>query len=178
LSGGILARRYVAPLFEVAREKGVIPQVAEDIKSLDEALRVSPEFKSILINPSISRKTKRGVVEKMFGGASPFSLNFMRLVIDKNRADIFLVAHHLFQDLLDEMRSVKQGMIQSAVAVSDSDFQTVKEALEKRFRVRLDLRREILPELIGGLRIQIGNTVIDASVKNRLQHLRKALAGA
>lgn len=174
---GGLAGRYVKPLFDVAWEKGEVERISDDLAALDEALRKSPDLRGLLNDPSVARSAKRSVVESVFRDASPFALNFIRVVIDKNRTEILDVAYPIFRDLIDESRGVMTGVVETAVPLDEATFEKVKTGLESRFASRLELERRVVPDLIGGLRVRVGNTVIDGSVKGRLTKLQGELAG-
>ena len=175
MRGGVLARRYVQPLFEVAREKDELERIYDDLKSLDQALSDSPELKGYLSDPSIEKHDKKSVLEKIFEGASIYTLNFMRVLIDKNRPEVLWVAYPLFRDMLNEHRGISTGVVETAVTLEDADFSKIKSALESRFESRLDLERKVNPDLLAGLRVRIGNVVLDGSVRNRLTRLKEML---
>ena len=79
--------------------------------------------------------------------------------------------------MIDTAKGILNGTIQSAIELDDETMCEIKESLEKRFSKKLILEHRVTPELIGGLRIQVGNMVIDASVKSRLENLKEILAG-
>jgi len=173
---GILARRYVQPLFEVAQEKNELERIAGDLAALDQALQESAELKGFLSDPSIGRKAKRTLVEKVFAEASSYTLNFMRVVIDKNRPEILGMSYRLFTDMLNIHRGVALGVVETAVPLDDTAFNKVRKMLEARFGCKLELERKIDPGLLGGLRVRVGNNVIDGSVRGRLEGLKAALS--
>ncbi len=176
--GGGIARRYIQPLFEVSQEHDVVDKISDDLKTLDSTLQDSRELKSFLNDPSIERQAKRDVIEKVFSDFSDYTKNFMRVVIDKNRTQIFDLAYRLFRDLYDSARGVVNGVVYSVKPIEDEIFDQIKRELESRMDSKLSLVQERDERLLGGLRIQIGNTVIDSSVKGRLTKLKEQLAGA
>lgn len=176
--GGGLARRYVLALFEVAKEKDVIDKVSADLQLLDETLKANSDLHIFLNNPSVLRRAKRSAMEELFKDASPYTMNLYRIVVDKNRTGIFDTSYKLFHDLVDNEKGIVRGVIHAAVKIEDDLFKQITETLEKNFNHKLELKTEIDLTLIGGLRVQIGNTVIDSSVKGRLNNLKQALAGA
>lgn len=177
MSGSVLARRYVQPLFEVAKEKEQLDRIGQDLADLDELLAASPELKGFLSDPSVERADKRGVLDQIFAEASPYTRNYLRLVVDKNRTDILRQTNRLFKELVAADKGVNSGVVESAAPLKDDQLANIKAVLEKRFKTKLALEPRIVPELIGGLRIQVGNTLIDDSIRNRLNNLRRVLAG-
>ncbi|MDP8229441.1 MAG: ATP synthase F1 subunit delta [Candidatus Electryoneaceae bacterium] len=170
-----LARRYVQPLFYVALEKGELDKIASDLFSFDEMLSQSSELRSFLADPSVERLAKRGVMEKLFDDVSPYTLNFVKVVIDKNRSAIFDMVYPLFRDMLNEHNGITAGIVETAVPLDDDLFVRLQKTLETRFEKRLELERKIDPDLLGGVRVRIGNMVIDASVRGRLNKLKEML---
>lgn len=174
---GGLARRYVQPLFEVALEKGELEGIYNDVALLDRTLKESPDLWNFLANPSIGRQAKKTLVEKIFADCCIYTLNFLKVVIDKNRPEVLRAAYHIFTGMLNVHRGVIPGVVESAVPLDDADLSYIKRILESRFESRLELKQRVDPVLLGGVRVRIGNTVIDGSVKGRLERLKTALIG-
>ena len=129
MTGGGLARRYVQPLFEVAKEKDQLDAIFGDLEALDTTLKQSPELKVLLADPSRDRQAKKNVVEQIFSEASQYTLNFMRVVIDKNRNEIFDSAYKLFKEMLNHHRGVIPGEIETPEPLDEVDYLKVKEML-------------------------------------------------
>jgi len=172
-----LARRYVVPLFEVARDKNLLDQIAGDLKLLNETLGNSEELRVFIDSPTIPRSSKREVLESLFKGASVFTMNFMKVVIDKKRSEIFLLSSRIFDDLVGAYRGETRGNVESAQPLNEASFAAVEAAVTKRFGTKVILTRTVNPELLGGVRVQVGNRVIDASVRARLEKMKGVLAG-
>jgi len=170
LSG--LARRYVQPLFEVARDAGALDRVADEMKALDEALNASPDLRGFLASPTVERSVKRAALDKLFAGASQHTLNFLRLVVNKNRSEILILAGRIFSDLLNAHRGITPGLVETAVPLDESVYASLESAAARRVGGKLQIKRRVDPALIGGVRIRVGNRVVDASVRGRLEKLR------
>jgi F-type H+-transporting ATPase subunit delta len=178
LSGGGIARRYVEPLFEVAIEKGIEDRIAEDLKLFDNTVSENPDLKKFLFNPSLERKAKRSAIEKLFTEASEYTLNFLRVVIDKNRPEILLSAYSLYTGFLNKHRGITTGSIVTAVPLEEEALEQIRSNLEKRFNYTLSLECTVDPTLIGGILVRVGNTVIDGTIKNRLQRLKSTMTAS
>lgn len=177
MSAGGLPRRYVLPLFEIGVEKGELDRISADLGMIDHTLCESPDLRGFLTDPTIERKMKMGVIEKLFPDISTYTKNFLRVVIDKNRTEILKLTYRLFSDLLNEHRGVMPGELETAVQLDDSTFDELIRTLEKKFNKRLELERKVDPSLLGGARVRVGNVVIDGSVRGRMARLKEALAG-
>lgn len=176
MSGGV-AKRYVKPLFDVAREKNQLDKVAQDLTELESVLKSSKELRTVLSDPSTTRDLKRSIMEKIFTNISPYSRNFIRVVIGKNRTSILFEANRLYIHMLNDHRGVTTGTITTAAALDDKTFVKLHASLEQKLQRKITLNRGIDPKLIGGALIQVGNTVIDGSVRGQLAKLRKVVAG-
>lgn len=172
-----LARRYVLPLFEVARDKKILDKVSSDLKLLSDTLLASPELRTFVDSPTIERSVKRKVFDEIFKDAANYTRNFLRVVIDKKRSEIFLLASRIFDDLVSKHRGETHGVVQSAQPLDDTAFAEIEKDVAKRFDGRVILERTVDPALLGGIRVQVGNQVIDASVRGRLEKLKSVLAG-
>ncbi len=172
-----LARRYVQPLFEVAREKGILDKVVSELKELNAALGDGSDLKVILSDPSISSQSRIAVIEEIFSGFSESSLNFIRLVIEKNRSFILEIAYSIFKKIKDEAEGLLSGMVESAVPLDDQTSNKLRLQLEGSFGHKVDIEYRTNPEILGGLRIRVGNTVLDGSITGKLDSLKNVLIG-
>ncbi len=172
-----LARRYVKPLFDVANENNKLDKIAKDLEVIDQTLHESEDLRGFLFDPSVERQAKRNVLEKLFAKFTPFTLNFLRVVVDKNRPLVFDQAYPLFSEMLNDHRGITTGVVETAQPLDKKSFKKVKESLEKRFAKQLDLSQIVNPDLIGGMKVRIGNMVLDGSVRRRLTKLKKVMAG-
>jgi len=170
-----IARRYVEPLFEVALERNQLDRIAEELAALDQAINVSQDLRKYIFDPSIERHVKKSVMEQIFAGASDYTLNFIKLVIEKNRPEILSMAYRLYINLLNDHRGITPGEVETAVPLDDVTFDGIRKDLEARFNTKLHLERKVDSDLLGGMRVRIGNMVIDGSVRGRLVQLRELL---
>lgn len=172
-----LARRYVQPLFDVGSEKDLLDQIASDLELVDTTLKEANDLRGFLFDPSIERQTKKDVLKKLFPKVSPFSLNFLRVIVDKNRPVVLDDAYPLYREMLNEQRGITTGVLETAVPLDETSYQKVRKSLEKRFNKKLDLDQVVSPDLIGGIKVRIGNVVLDSTVRGQLGSLRKVMAG-
>jgi F-type H+-transporting ATPase subunit delta len=112
------------------------------------------------------------------GGAPAFSAaaeNLLRTVIDNGRLAALPEIAAQFQALVDARTGVSQATIESAFPIDDAQLAAVKTAMERRFDRKLETTVVVVPELIGGVRVVVGDEVLDTSVRARLEQMRAAL---
>ena len=172
-----IARRYVRPLFDAALEKGALEQVGSDLATLDQALREHLDLYTFLNNPSADRRAKKNVAGQVFQDAYPFTLNFIKLTLDKNRPGILSVAHQLFQEMLDRHRGITPGSVTTAIALDSGGQAQISRRLKQFYGGDLRLEYLVDPAILGGILVRVGNQVIDGTVKGRLAGLKTAIAG-
>ena len=172
-----LARRYVQPLFDVAQEKDIVEVIAAELEELSTSLAGDSSLRVILIDPSVSRQDRIAIVEKIFSDFNSYSVNFIRLLIEKNRSNILDKAHSIFMEIKDDADGILSGVVESAMPLDAETGSELKVQLEQNFGHRLKLEFKTTPEILGGLRIRVGNSVMDGSITGKLDNLKKAMIG-
>jgi len=172
-----LARRYVLPLFELSRDAGTLDRTAVDLQVLDDALTGSPDLVLFLSSPTVERAVKKSAVEQIFKDLSPLTLQFLRVVVTKNRTEILHITHRIFTDLVNAYRGIVPGSVETASPLDDASFAQLQKVTSEKFGVKVELTRSVDPALLGGIRVRVGNKVVDASVRGRLEKLRTTLKG-
>jgi F-type H+-transporting ATPase subunit delta len=169
-----LARPYAEALIKVA-ELGDASGLLEQVQGLA-AVAADPALRQFADDP---RSTQDQVVE-LFGAALGLSLgdkarNFLRTVLANDRLSALPEIASQFHALLQARSGVSQAVVYSAFPMDAQQLSEIAPALEKRFGRKLELTVEVQPELIGGIRVAVGDEVLDTSVKARLEHMKVAL---
>jgi len=169
-----LARPYAEALFQVA-VKGDLKQAAAEAEALA-AVAANPQLREFADNP---KATAAQVFEVMTSVVktplSDASKNLLRTVIDNNRLGVLPEIAAQFHALVNARSGVSDAVIYSAFAIEPAQLADVVAALEKRFNRKLNASVVIEPELIGGIRVVVGDEVLDSSVKARLEQMKVAL---
>ena len=150
-------------------------QVREDLADFVEAARQVPELDELLRNPQLDRRAKVAAVEAVAGSAEPLVVNFLRLLVEKGRAgDVAQVAEEF-----ERMAAVEEGELSveltTAYELSDEEARAIVGQIEQRSGRRVEATRDVDPELIGGIVLQVGSRRVDASVRGRLEQLGRDL---
>jgi F-type H+-transporting ATPase subunit delta len=171
-----VARPYAEAAFELARDKDALPVWAEMLRLVSD-VAADPQMRLALDNPKLSAGDKESLFLTICGQRlDGEGRNFVRVLIEGDRIALMPEIRALFESLKDEAEGVARAHIASAFPVGDAELAELKAALEKRFGKKIEATVGVDPELIGGARITVGDTVIDASVQGELQamanHLR------
>jgi len=171
-------RRYAQALFDAAKEKGRLQEVHAELSDFAAAVRDVPELRSALRNPELDPGTKAELLDALMGGADQLVRNFLRLTAEKGRiAEIEDMARELDRLLAAEERRLSVELT-TALQLSDDDAKELVKQIEDASGRKVEVSRKVDPELIGGLILQIGSMRVDASVRGRIERLRRELVSA
>ena len=173
-----LARRYAAALFGAAKDTGRIDKVESDLGLIGYSLENVPRLKSVLSHPMIPSAKKKQIVSEVFKGRiEDITLNFVKLLIDKRREEIVGSIEQDYVQIANEHRGVVPALITSAYPLTEEEKTALQAKLSKFTGMQVEIEILENPELIGGLIVRIGDTVIDGSIKGYLAALREKLLG-
>jgi F-type H+-transporting ATPase subunit delta len=172
----IAQRMYARALYEAAHEKGTVADVRSQLAGLAEALEATPELESFLQNPQLDPGSKADVLSQIAEGATDVLRNFLRLVARKGRAGELRVMAQEFDALVDEAQGRIAVELTTAFALSDEEAASIVKQIETASGRSVEATRSVDPDLIGGLILQAGSLRVDASVRGRLERLRRELS--
>lgn len=176
MSNLTIARRYAQALYAEAEREQRVEQVDEDIEVIRAALEGSRDLVLFFESPVISRLKKEGVVQALFGSRVQLTtLNFLRLLIEKRRENLFPEVVLAYRQLRDGQLGIVEARARVAHPLSDVEVQSLTQALEQMAGVRVRLQVEQDPTLIGGVVVRVGDTVYDGSVRHQLATLRERM---
>lgn len=170
-----IARPYADAAFELAKGAGALGPWSEALERLA-AIINDPAMKECISDPQLSDdQVHRLIVE--VGGAvlDPDMQNFVRLLVENERLKVLPEIRDLFVSMKNGHEGVKEADITSAFPIDDATLAKLQADLEARFKAKLNVQVRLDPELIGGVRIAIGDEVIDASVRGKLANMAAAL---
>ena len=173
-----LARPYAEALFQVA-SSGDLKQATEQIDALA-SVAANPQMRQFAGDPKVGDAQVFDVITAVVAGklAAPLSgtaQNLLRTVIDNNRLAVLPAIAAQFHLLVNERSGVAEAIIHSAFPIAPAQLTELVAVLEKRFGRKLSASVQLAPELIGGIRVVVGDEVLDTSVKARLEQMKAAL---
>lgn len=171
-----LARVYAEALASVAAKANLRDEVGQE---LDDVIRnvfaTHPEFEQFLKNPTVGKRQKEPAIQEAFANASEPVRNLLGVLNQNNRLHLIRSIAAVYRDLRDQQAGRLRVTVKSAVPLTDDQTKKLKAALEKSLKKTPVIVPVVEPDLIGGLIIQIGDRVIDTSVRTRIQTLRAQL---
>jgi ATP synthase F1 delta subunit len=173
-----IARVYAESLFEVAREHDKLDAIREQLGEFADAVDGSRDLQVFLFSPYFSSAEKRDGLASAISDAEPELVNFLELLAEKHRMPaIFRIRRH-FDELWAEANRRLEVSLVSAVELDEGVVEHVGQEIERQTDRTIELRSEVDPEILGGLVLRVGNMVLDASLRTKLERLRKEVAAA
>lgn len=168
-------RVYAEALFDVAKEKGTLDSVGEGLARFADALDADRELRVFFLSPHFSSAEKVDGLRRAVSGADPELLNFLELLIEKGRmGEVFRMRRELEALWKRERRRI-DVTVTSAVQLDPAVTERIGEEIEKQTGKRVDLVSEVDAGILGGIVLQVGNMVLDASIRSRLEKLRRSV---
>jgi len=172
------ARVYAEALFEVAKEKGKLDAIRDELGQFSDALDGDRELQVFFFSPYFSSAEKVAGLKRAVSGADQELLNFLELLIEKGRMpEVFRIRRQLDELWKKENRRI-DVTVTSAVELDRAVVEKVGEEIERQTGQKVELASRVDGEILGGIVLQVGNMVLDASIRARLEKLRKSVAQA
>jgi F-type H+-transporting ATPase subunit delta len=166
---------YAKALFEAADDSGRLDTVREDLAAFVRAIDEVPELDALLRNPQIDLRAKADTVEALLGGTDVLVRNFLRLVVEKHRGGELRDIGREFERLVAERERRLRVELTTAYELSDDEAHEITQQIARASGRPVDATRSVDPALIGGMVLQAGTMRVDASVRGRLERLRREL---
>jgi F-type H+-transporting ATPase subunit delta len=169
---------YGTALFEAASDVGRAAEIEHDLVAIREALESSAELRRILYNPAFPARGKKAILLDLATGADPLARNFLQVLIDNGRLSELVDATEVLSARVREAEKHLQVELTTAVPVGNDEADRLRERLAEASGKDVTLSRRVDPAVVGGIVLRIGDNLIDASVRGRLDGLRLALRQA
>ena len=173
-----IARVYANALFEAAKAAGKLDAILDQLAAFADAVSENREMQLFLFSPYFSSAEKRDGIRKAVEGADPELVNFLELLTDKHRMPVIFRIRRQFEALWAKENKRLGVTVTSAVELPEDVVGKIGEEIERQTGQTVELRSAVDENILGGIVLQVGNMVLDASVRNRLEKLRKNVARA
>ena len=173
----LVGSTYANSLFEIALEMNSVDDIARELDFIIETFEREKDFYNFFISPEVSKMKRKEVIENVYGGKMSNEItNFLKLLIDKDRASEMFSIKIFFDDLLFESRNVKRVTIESVVELTDEHKRKLIEKLSKVTESEIILKNIVKPEILGGVILRMDNEVIDDSILSKLNSIGESIS--
>jgi F-type H+-transporting ATPase subunit delta len=171
-----LARVYARSLFDVAREHGRLDELREQLGQFADAVQESRDLAIFFFSPYFSTAEKQEMLGRVLVGADQIFLNFLRLLIEKHRMPVIYRIRQQYERLWEEEHLMLPVEITSAIELDQQTAESLGARIGERTGRKVKLAARVDPDIIGGIVLRVGNSILDASIRNRLEQLRRQVA--
>lgn len=177
MPSGSAGRRYAQAIFELAQEGNKLEQWSDDLTAISQTFSQSPQARAFLDNPKTPRETKVKFVGNVLGKeVSPEALKLAQLLVQRDRQAYAPSILTAYTTLWNRLRGIEVAHVTTAIPVGDAEAAQIKQRLTAITGKQVTLDLKVDPNIIGGMVAQVGDTLLDGSIRTRLQNLRKQLA--
>jgi F-type H+-transporting ATPase subunit delta len=173
-----IASVYARSLFEVAKEEDKLDTVREQLGQFADALHDDRELQVFFFSPYFSTEEKKDGLAKVIVGAEAAVLNFFELLVEKHRMPVIFRIRRTYDELWEHENKLLPVTITSAIELDEDIARRIGDQIGEQTGQRVELTKTVDPDIIGGLVLRVGNSILDASIRNRLETLRKNVAKA
>jgi ATP synthase F1 delta subunit len=171
-----IAAVYAQALLEVGIEHGILDELHEQLGQLADEIDAHRNLQVFFFSPYFSTQEKRDGLARLVTGANPLLTNFLALLIDKHRMPLIFRIRRDFDERWDEHNRLLAVSVTSAIALDDATVAHIGQRIGERTGRRVTLTSVVDPDILGGIVVRVGNSILDASIRNRLEQLRKQVA--
>jgi F-type H+-transporting ATPase subunit delta len=169
------ARRYAEAAFAVAQKDGNPEVWLRDLESMQQSLQ-DPQVAEYFRDPAIAQEDKLRTLERLSSSMSPHVLNLLRVLVTRHRLHLLPAVAREFAELQRQAMGIVEAEVTVARPVSEDEKRRISERLQQATGKRVDVEIRVDPSILGGIIVQVGDRLVDASVAGRLQRLRQEMA--
>jgi F-type H+-transporting ATPase subunit delta len=173
-----IAEVYARALFEVAKEHDVLDDVHEQLDQFADALGESHDLQVFFFSPYFSSEEKKEAIGKIVEDADEHFVRFLEMLAERHRMPVVFRIRRELDSLWADENRLLPVTITSAVELDDDTVKKIQQEIEKQTGRRTELTTAVDPDVLGGLAVQVGNVIMDGTVRARLDRLRRQVATA
>jgi F-type H+-transporting ATPase subunit delta len=171
-----LAQVYARSLFEVGREQDKLDVLREQLGQFADALDQHRELATFFFSPYFSTKEKEEGLDRLLVDADESFVNFVKLLIENHRTPVIFRIRREYERLWDEENRVLPVEITSAIALDEATTEHLGRTIGEQAGRKIQLAARVNPDILGGIVVRVGNSILDASIRTRLEQLRRQVA--
>ncbi len=169
---------YARALFEAAQEHGVVDQTHDQLGQFAQAVNDNRDLAVFLFSPYFSTEEKKDGLKRAVTGAEPIFMNFLEALVERHRMPAIFQIRARYEELWDDEHKLLPVQVTSAVQLAEATVRSIGDRIGEQTGREVELSSEVNPDILGGIVLRVGNFILDASIRNRLEQLRKQVAQA
>jgi F-type H+-transporting ATPase subunit delta len=173
-----IAAVYARSLFEVAKERDKLDTIREQLGAFADALDETRELQVFFFSPYFSTIEKKDGLDRAVSDADPILVNFLKLLIENHRMPVIFRVRRVVDELWRKENKLLPVTVTSAVELDQGTVSQIGDRIAEQTGRKVELSAIVEPDILGGLVVRVGNSILDASIRNRLEQLRKQVARA
>ena len=168
---------YGQSLYDLAAEEGLSKEILKEMEAVQAIFKENPDYITLLLEPSIPRRERLGLLEEAFKGqVHPYLQNFLMILLENSLLRGFSACCRTYRESYNKDHGIEEATVTSAVALTEAQVKSLKSKLEAISGKTVILRQKVDSSVLGGLRVEIGGRLLDGTVMGRLADLRKKVS--
>jgi F-type H+-transporting ATPase subunit delta len=178
MSNATIANRYAVALFRLAKEKNLLDQVESELRVVKEVYSQNTGLSVVFKSPKLTNEKKKEIIKQAFSGASMYVLNTLMILIDRHREDYIEAVADYFIEFANDERGIAEAKVYSTRPLTEAEQQALSATFAAKVGKRsLRIENIVDTNLLGGIKLRIGNRIFDGSLRGKLERLERQLLG-
>jgi F-type H+-transporting ATPase subunit delta len=169
---------YSRSLFEAALDADKLDVIREQLGEFADALDANRELQVFFFSPYFSTQEKKDGLQRLIDGADPLFLNFLELLVENHRMPVIFRVRRGYDSLWESHNRLLPVEVTSAIELDEQTVRGIGDRIAEQTGRKIELSSIVEPDILGGIVVRVGNQVLDASIRNRLDSLRKQVVRA
>jgi F-type H+-transporting ATPase subunit delta len=173
-----IAQVYARSLFEVAEERAILDPIKEQLGQFADVLAGNRQLAVFFFSPYFSTQEKKDGLHRAIDGAEPIFMNFLESLVERHRMPAVFRIRTEYERMWDKQNKRLPVTITSAIELDETTIKSIGDRIGEQTGDKIELTSTVDPDILGGIVLRVGNFILDASIRNRLNQLRKQVAQA
>ena len=173
-----IAEVYARALFEVAEEHDLLDEIREEVGQFADALNDNRQLAVFFFSPYFSTEEKKDGLHQIIDGGDPQFINFLEALVERHRMPAIFRIRARYEQMWNDVNKLLPVEVTSAVKLDESVIKSIGQRIGEQTGDQIELTTVVDPDVLGGIVLRVGNFVLDASIRNSLEQLRKQVAQA
>lgn len=176
MSNPAIANRYAFALFQVAKEHQLLDQLEMELRVVRDVFNQNRDFNTVLVSPQLSKDKKKQLLSAVFSSVNVFLQNTLKLLVDRGREGMIVQMADSFIELADSDKGIAEATVTSVRPLTEEEAKALSTAFAKKLgKKELRIKNKVDSNLLGGIKLRVGNRIYDGSLQGKLERLERQL---